>query len=193
MRTRKYTEGAPVAHRRIPLPPERALGPRLNPPCVSRSTVVAWKKDKPWLSSLEYLVDIFSKMEKVELATSRKRRTGLVASDKIRALKQKLEFCKICIRGVDRRGILPHRSHSTLTGSIHNTCSGCFPRRATWRQASTTHADHVSAAASVRLRQSSDVKQTIPSVRRRTLPSSWDPGGPRCRGTVPATPNGTPY
>lgn len=54
-----------------------------------------------------------SKMEGAEPTTSRRQLTRLVANDQIRAFKQKLEFCKICICGVDRRGVLPHRSHCT--------------------------------------------------------------------------------
>lgn len=61
------------------------------------------------------------------------------------------------------------------------------------RQANMTHMDHVLATATVRQWQSSNVRQTLPSVRGRTLSGSRDPGGPRCRGMVPATPNDTPY
>lgn len=61
----------------------------------------AWLRDKPWLFRLVYLVDIFPKMKEVEPAILRKQLTELVADDKMRVFKQKLELLKICVQEVD--------------------------------------------------------------------------------------------
>ena len=53
--------------------------------------------DKQWLFQLVFLIDVFSKKNEESLSFQGKHRTVFIASDKIQAFKQKLEFCKTCI------------------------------------------------------------------------------------------------
>lgn len=50
-----------------------------------------------WLSRLDYLADMFSKMNKMSLSLQRKWLMVFVTSDKNWAFKQKSEFWKTCI------------------------------------------------------------------------------------------------